>query len=612
MTEPVVLGPDMLIVMAILAVAVYLFAFEVFRVDVAGIVVMVALGLSGIVSHEKLFDGFASNAVISIIAVMILGAGLEKTGLVGRIAGTILKFGGSTEKRVIPIVSGTVGIISGFLQNVGATALFLPVVSRISMRTGIPLSRLVMPMGFCAILGGTLTMVGSSPLILLNDLIATSNRSLPASVPQMPTLGMFAVTPIGIALVVTGVVYFILAGKRVLPSVRGTSPEPGVTSRHLERVYGIRADIFEARLPLDSPLAGKMIMEAEAQPNAPYIVGILDGTQLNLEPPGDDVIPVGAVLALMGSEDSVREFCRRNRLQRRRELEGFIEILSPSRSGVSEIVLPPGSSLIRKTILEIEFRKNYGTSLLAIYRGEDIIRAGLREVPLRAGDTLVVHSTWADLQALASDRNFVVVTDFPRQEEARTHKLRPALFFFALALVLVVFTDMRLSLALLTGAVGMVLAGVLSMDEAYKAVSWQTVFLLASLIPLGSAMEQTGTAAWIAQKTLQLLDGVPIWALQAIVAVLATGFTLVMSNIGATVVLVPLAVNMAVDVGASPLLFALTVAVATSNSFILPTHQVNVLVLSAGRYRVADFVRAGSTMTLLFLAVSLGMLNLLF
>jgi di/tricarboxylate transporter len=171
---------------------------------------------------------------------------------------------------------------------------------------------------------------------------------------------------------------------------------------------------------------------------------------------------------------------------------------------------------------------------------------------------------------------------------------------------------LRLSVALLTGAMGMVLSKVLSIDEAYQAVSWKTVFLLASLIPLGMAVESSGTAAWIADQTLAVLGGMPTWVIQAAIAVLATFFTLVMSNVGATVLLVPLAVNIAIGAGADPAVFALTVAIATSNSFLIPTHQVNALIMGPGGYRVPDFMKAGGIMTVLFLVVALGMLNLVF
>ena len=179
MESGLTLTGDMMLVLVVLTATIGLFVSELVRIDIAAILVMVVIGLLGLVPANELFDGFASNAVLSIIAVMILGAGLDRTGVMTVVAAYILKVGGKTATRIVPLVSGTVGVISGMMQNVGATALFMPVMSRISNRTNIPLSRLLMPMGFCAILGGTVTMVGSSPLILLNDLILTSNSALP-------------------------------------------------------------------------------------------------------------------------------------------------------------------------------------------------------------------------------------------------------------------------------------------------------------------------------------------------------------------------------------------------------------------------------------------------
>ena len=612
MSESVALTPQIVAVLFILAFAVFLFASEIVRVDTAAIIVMVILGLGGIVPGERIFDGFASNAVIAIIAIMIMGEGLDKCGVMGRLANRIIKVGGSKEKRVIPIISGTVSLVSGFMQNVGAAALFLPVMSRIATRTGIPLSRLLMPMAFCAILGGTLTMVGSSPLILLNDLILGINRSLPDGVEYMDTFGLFAVTPVGIVLVIVGILYLSLARNRVLPTRGKASPDPGVTSRYLEDAYGIKGSIFEAEVSLESPLAGMTVRATEIMPRAPYIVGIRDSNKLRLEPPGGDVIPVGSTLALLGSQEYVKEFTRQFKLRLKPNLSAFLEALNPSRSGVSEVVLPPGSNVLGKTIIDIQLRRNHGASLLALYRDQETIRTDLRSQELRAGDTLVVHSSWADLYSLSQDRNFVVVTDFPRYDAARADKATYALCCFTLALGLIVLTELRLPVALLAGAVGMMLCRVLTVDEAYRAISWQTVFLLAGLIPLGMAVDTSGTATWIAAEILLLFGDLPHWMLQTAIAILATFFTLLVSNVGATVLLVPLAVNIAIGAGANPAVFALTVALATSNSFFIPTHQVNALVLGPAGYRVADFIRAGGIMTVLYLVTMISMLNLVY
>jgi di/tricarboxylate transporter len=231
---------------------------------------------------------------------------------------------------------------------------------------------------------------------------------------------------------------------------------------------------------------------------------------------------------------------------------------------------------------------------------------------LQAGDTLVVHTPWEMLSLMKSNRDFVVITaDFP-EEDLRPRKMGWALLFFLVALGLILFSDLRLSLALLVGAVGMIATRVLSMDEAYRAVGWNTVFLLASLIPLGMAVQHTGTADWVAHQVLSLLHGWPIWTLQVGVALLATGFTLVMSNVGATVLLVPLAVSIAREAGGDPGIFALTVAISTSNSFLIPTHQVNALLMAPAGYRVADFLKTGGIMTVIFLVVSQGVMALFY
>ena len=602
---------DMLGVLLILGLTIYLFVSEVVRVDVAAILIMVLVGATGVVPAAHVFDGFASNAVISIIAVMIMGAGLDRTGIMGQLAGYILRVGGSTEQRIIPIISGTVGIISSFMQNIGAAALFLPVVSRISTRTSIPLSRLLMPMGFCAILGGTMTMVGSSPLILLNDLLLNANEALPAGVAPMKTFHLFAVTPIGIVMVTAGIAYFVVLGTRLLPQLRDGMADSSAISQYFEELYGLKGDIFEAFVPVSSSLVGKTIGDAEALPDAPFVLGMRVGRDIALEPPIDEMIPAGVTFALMGSQEQVRRFARATGVEVAREMEEFVEVLNPSRAGVSEVVIPPASSVAGRTIRQAGMRKRYGAHVLAIYRQEEVIRHDLSDTELQVGDTLVLHSFWDDLHRLTQDRSFVVVTDYP-YEVTRPHRVYHALVFFLLAIGLTLFTDLRLALALLTGAVGMILSGVITIDEAYRSVGWQSVFLLAGLLPLGLAVETTGTAAWIAQEALRLLGDVPLWVLQSALALLTTGFTLLMSNVGATVLLVPLAINIAIGAGGNPAVFALTVALAASNSFLIPTHQVNALVMGPGGYSVADFMRAGGIMTVLFLVILIPMVNLIF
>ena len=616
-------------VTGILVLTIYLFAFEVVSVDVAAATVMVLLGLTtllapvmgleqGLVDNRHLFDGFSSNAVMSIIAVMIIGAGLDKTGIMSKVAAFILKIGGTTETRIIPIVSATVGFISSFMQNVGAAALFLPVVARISARSGLPMSRLLMPMGFTAILGGTMTMVGSSPLILLNDLILTSNKALPAD-QQMETWGLFAVTPIGAALILTGIVYFVVAGRFVLPKTKNEISSSGEDSmQYFQEVYGVNYSLSEVVVSKDSRIIGMHIDEIESVCRIRVIATKRPSDDIRVGPGAlarDVEIEAGMIMGIIGAPANVDLFVEKSKVEKLHNLKTFSDSLSSDKTGIAEVVVPPGSSLIGKSARDVWMRKTYGLALIGLHRDGETLREGddIRNMALKAGDTLVVHTTWTSLERLEKGRDFVVITtEYPRAEEVRPHKMVPATIFFAIALYMVLFTDIRLSVALLTGAMGMVLSGVLNIEEAYEAVSWKTVFLLASLIPLGLAVETTGTAKWIADQVLSVVGHMDIWVIQLAIALLSTFFTLVMSNVGATVLLVPLAVNIAIGAGASPAVFALTVAIATSNSFLIPTHQVNALIMGPAGYRVADFMKAGGIMTILFLIVMMVMMNIVF
>jgi len=283
-------------------------------------------------------------------------------------------------------------------------------------------------------------------------------------------------------------------------------------------------------------------------------------------------------------------------------------MFNSNRAGISEVVIVPGSGLVGKKLADLQFRKRSGLSPLAVNRGDEVFRRDARHIPLQIGDTLVLHSFWRDLSKAANDRDFVVVTDIPKEEQ-RPHKVGWALLFFVIAVGMIIFSDFKLSICLLVGAMGMVLTGVINIDEAYAAVSWKTVFLLASLIPLGLAMDTSGTAAWMAQEALKLLGEVSELGLQVLLAGLTTFFTLVMSNVGATALLVPLAINMALATGHDPGSFALIVGIAASNAFLIPTHQVNALIMGPGGYKVSDFLKVGSLMTVVFMAVMLLVIN---
>ncbi|MFT5707908.1 MAG: di/tricarboxylate transporter, partial [Oceanospirillaceae bacterium] len=430
--------------------------------------------------------------------------------------------------------------------------------------------------------------------------------------------GLFSVTPIGICLILVGIIYFVVLGRFVLPKAEmQNEADSSSPMAYFKETYGLDYGLVEILVPFDSDLIGNSLESLESPNGVRVIAAQFPNGSLRIGPGGLDRtvgIDANTVLGVMGTPVQLGAFCNKYTLQLRPEMDSFADTLSAQKAGIAEVVIPPGSKLIGKSAIDLRLRNSTGMSLMGLHRAGKTTQAGdnVRAIPFQAGDTMICHTTWDALSRLEGNRDYVVVNkDYPI-EELRPHKVGWALTFFTIAISMVLFTDVRLSIALLTGALGMVISNVISIDEAYKAVSWKTVFLLASLIPLGMAVQNSGTAAWIANNTLEILDGVPIWGLQLAVAVLATLFSLVMSNVGATVLLVPLAINIAIGAGGDPAVFALIVALATSNAFLIPTHQVNALIMGPGGYKVFDFIKAGGIMTLLFLAVLIPLINLVF
>ncbi len=610
---------EMALVLAILGATVALFVFDLLRTDVAALCILLAIGLSSylpglgpLIPPEVLFSGFSSNAVIAIIAVMIIGAGLDRTGVMRRVSEHILRYGGQSEARLMVLISAATALLSCFVQNVAAAALFLPVVSRICQRTGIPVSRMMMPMGFAAILGGLGTTIGSSSLIVLNDVLIASSVRLPDGSALKP-LSLFSVFPLGFALTVLGILWFLLIGWLGRRKSEGvTAKRERRVSEYVERVYGIKGELVEAKIRRNSPLAGRRVRAIEQDiADAPFLLALYSGDVVKVPPDPEETLWVDSHLGLLGEPDAIARFCETQDLDILEEPDRLAKVLDPQQSGIAEVVIPPSSNLVGRAIGDIKPRRNFGMNILQIARRGEIRLRGFGNIAVQAGDTLLVHASWADLAELRrSNSNMIIATDF-RYEPMRIELQNLALLVSAASLLLFFLTD-NLSLSLMIGAITMILTRVVSMDEAYDAVSWSTIFLLSSLIPLGIAVDRTGTAAWLSQVILAGVGDVPSWVLQSLLAVLATVFSLLMSNVGATILLVPLAINVAIATGADPALFALTIGVATSNAFLIPTNQVNALIAGPGGYRVSDFLRIGGGMTVIFLVASLVLLNVLF
>lgn len=613
MENTLTLTSDMQLVLGLTVMTMVLFLFERLRADVVALVVLVLLGLTGLVAPEDLFNGFSGNAVMSVIATMILGAGLDRTGALNRLAAWLLRRAHGVEHRLLLYTSAIAGINSSVMQNPSVMALYLPVASRLSSRTGLPLSRLLLPIAVGIVMGGALTMVGSSPLILLNDLLVSANNSLPSGLMTLKPLSMFAPMPIGLTLLAAGLAYFHFFGsKRLHDDDVDTGVTPARTQSYFTSAYGIEGDVYELTVTADSPLVGMSLGETEALHDAPLILALKTGNESRLAPPGDARIWVGSVLGVMGPRQSIVDFAQNRFLRTSSRLREFADLFNPARAGISEAVIPPTSTFIGKNANQLQLRKHHNLSLLAINRDKQVLRENVRELPLRAGDLLVLHSIWIDLAQAASNRDFVPVTDYPKTEQ-RPHKFKIAMTIFGITMLIALSSRIPASVALMTGVAGMLITGVLKMDEAYASINWKTVFLMACLIPLGWAMDSSGAAAWVAAHSLDRLpEGTPVWVLEIALGLLATAFSLVISHVGATIVMVPIAINLALAAGGNPIAFALIVALSASNNFMTASNPVMSMITGPAGYTAKELWKVGGPLCLIYTGIVVLVVNLRF
>ncbi|MBQ4855360.1 SLC13 family permease [Rhodanobacter sp. B2A1Ga4] len=608
------LTPEMILVLGLVGFTMLMLVLEWIRADMVALLVVVVIGLTGLIPSDRVFNGFAGNAVIAIIAIMIMGEGLDRAGVLNLTANFVMRMARGVESRLGVVINLVASLFSAVIPSQALAALMIPVSSRLAARTGVPLSRLLLPMAFCILTATNTTLIANSPLIVLNDLIASANVNLPPGAHTIPKFGLFSVTPVGLTLALLGVGYFYFFGRKLLPGHEDERLKvtPGRTESYFAETYGIVGETAELTVTAESPLVGMSIGEVEQLHEAPLILAIKSGNDARMAPPADHVIWVGSVLGVLGPREQLNQFANNQLCRLSTRMRQLGELFNPTRAGISEVVIPPVSRFIRHTVGELRLRKRFGISVLAVNRGDQVFRDDVRAVSLRAGDTVVLHSNWRDLSLAAEDRDLVVVTDIPKEQQ-RPGKIWQAVGFFVLAKCLALFTNLDLSVAMMTGAIGMLLSGVLNMDEAYKAINWKTIFVTACLIPLGWSMDATGTAAWIAQVVLDHLGSASPWLLQLCLAVLTLLFSQVMSNVGATVMMVPIAISVAVATGGNPSAYALIVAVSSSNTFLLSSgHPALMMVTGPGGYKGKDFLRVGAPLTLLVLVATLIAINLLF
>lgn len=582
--------PDIALTLAIIAAAIILFATEKLRVDVIALLVLLTVGLTGLIDPEEAFEGFSNPAVITVWAVYIVSGGLFKTGVADIVGRFILRLAGSSEPRLITVIMLTCGIMSAFMNNVGATAMLLPAVVGIAQQTKIPVSKLLLPLSFSSLLGGKMTLIGTPANILATGILV--DRGL-------PSFAFFEFTPIGVVVLTTGILYMVLIGRHLIPA-RQPLDDPKMVNR-------LREYASEVRVMPGSPLAGKTLVESrlgadhdltvvaiEREDEAAPIVLHRD-TRIE---PGDLLIIKGAVGRLVQAQQALG-------IQIESGTQPALSELERDGTTVVEATLAPRSHIMGRNLEEVHFRDRYGFTALAIWRHGEVITKRLRDVRLQFGDALLLQGPRRRLQTLQEGEDFLVLEPVT-VETHRRRKAPIAAGIMGLVILLVVAAGIHISTAMVIGSVMMVLSRCLTMEEAYESIDWRTVFLVAGMLPLGTAMENTGAARYLADQLLGAVGGFGPVAVLAGIYILAALITQPMSNAAAMVLVVPIAIDTAGSLGANHLTFTMATIIGAATSFLTPVgHKANVLVFGPGGYRFFDYTRAGLLLTLALLTVSM-------
>lgn len=568
--------------LAIIAGALVLFGTEKLRVDVVALIVLLTVALTGLVGPEDVFAGFSNPAVITVWAVYIVSGGMFKTGVASILGKYILRLSGESEMRLIAVIMLICGIISAFINNVGATAMLLPAVVSISRQTKVPVSKLLIPLSFSSLLGGKMTLIGTPANILATNIVAEHG---------LPTFGFFDFTPIGLVVFGTGILYMIFIGRHLLPIRQ--PPEDDLIAQQL------RDYISEVRVLADGRLAGQTLFESRL--GADYdltVIAIIRDEDVKTALDRETLIQPNDLLMVEGSAENLMNAS--NRLGLVIETEPHIELgeLDDESAHVVEATLAPRSSMVGRSLRSIQFRDRYGFTLLAIRRHGEVITERLRSVRLQFGDALLLQGPRHRLSALNEKNEFLVLEPITIPEH-RQQKMPISIGLMALVVGLVLFADFHISTAMVIGAVAMVLTGCLTMDEAYESIDWRTVFLVAGMLPLGTAMEATGTARYLADLLLGTVGELGPMAALAGIYILAALITQPMSNAAAMVLVVPIALDTALSLGANHLTFTLAVVIGAATSFLTPVgHKANVLVFGPGGYKFFDYARVGILLTI--------------
>lgn len=618
---------DMWIVLIILLGAILLFITEWLRVDVVGLGVVVLLMITGVLSADEALSGFSNAAVLTIAALFIVGGAVLYTGLAGMIGRRILTIAGGGELRLMIIIMITVALLSSFMSDTGTVAVLLPAIIFLARSADISPSRLLIPLAFGSLLGGATTLIGTPPNIIVSDLLREEG---------LTPFNFFSYTPMGLILIVTGVTYMALFGRRLLPDRKVQIEGERIESpEELVDHYRLPENMFRLRVRRNSALAGETIGSAgfgqkhdvtvldilrrpEASPPRRLVGNGLRGGRTSLEAGADTTIAADDILVVQGDANDVAHLAAVWNLGVQAATEADEDALIDDEVGVAEVILPPRSNLIGRSLVDLRFGQRYGLTVLGIHKSgaaNGAARPDFKDRRLQFGDTLLVQGPWRNIMALRDRRRDFIVTGQPEMmmTAANRSKAGVALLILAAMVTFMVLDLFPIATIAMTAGLAMVLAGCLTMDQAYQVIDWKSIVLVAGMLPMSIALQKVGLLDVAAQGLVSTLGVMAPRAMLAGLFILTSLFTQVLSNTATTVIIAPIALASARTLGVEPYAFLMGVAIAASMALASPVASpVNTLVMGAGDYRFGDYARVGVPLILLIMVITVALLPFLF
>ncbi|MBN2306324.1 MAG: SLC13 family permease, partial [Anaerolineae bacterium] len=616
------MSTEMWYTLAILAIAIVLFITEWLRVDVVALGVVVALMVSGVLSTSEALSGFSNPVVLIVAALFIVGGAVLQTGLAGMIGQRILIIAGPSESRLILVIMLAAGLLSGLMSDTGTVAVLLPAIVSLARSANISPSKLLIPVSYGALLGGATTLIGTPPNIIVSDILREQGEA---------PFQFFSYTPVGLLMLMAGTVFMVTVGRRILPDHKTTSSlqQQVQSPEELMNLYRLPDNLFRLRVPQESTLTGQTladsclrerfnvtVLEIVRAPKPQAIVRLGDQrlvlqseTLDTLYPNASTGINADDVLIVQGAEAAVKQAVAFWNLILQPVSPADGQSLLNQEAGIAEVLLPPRSTLLGKTLVDVRFGSTYKLTVLNLIRpGQAELTAPLKELSLQVGDILLVQGYWQSILALRQHARDFVVLGQPESMAGALYRHRAPVAFLILVGMLVALVSGIGSVAMVSMAASLliVLTGCLTMDDAYAAIDWKSIVLIAGMLPMSTALEKVGLVQEIAQGLTSGLGDFGPLVIMAGLFLMASIFTQVISNTATTVIIAPIALATARELDVTPHAFLMAVSIAASMAFASPVASpVNTLVMGAGRYRFADYIRVGVPMILIMLIVTL-------